>query len=180
MDRTNSKRHRGTEAQRRKGTKALTVLLLLLAVIGCDRTTGSERPPGYHALQVTLTTGDSVTAWVKVASAEDDQATGLMYRRSLAADCGMLFAYPRPRQLTFWMKNTLMPLSIAFIRSDRTISEIVDMQPDDGRPDYLLPRYSSRDAVQYAMEMPQGWFVQKKIGSGSRLTFSPALQKELE
>jgi uncharacterized membrane protein (UPF0127 family) len=143
----------------------------ILYFIGC-KTSREVHPRNYHPLTI-----ENVTAYVTIANSEEEHTTGLMYRHSLPPDCGMLFTYPKPQHMSFWMKNTFVPLSIAFIRSDGVVGEILDMMPDDGRPDYLLPRYYSQDPAQYALEMAQGWFQKHGIGKGSQITFPASLRK---
>jgi uncharacterized protein len=89
---------------------------------------------------------------------------GLMFRPSLPPKEGMLFIFSTPRPLSFWMRNTPIPLSIAYIDPDGVILEIHDMQPFDETP------VQSRSAnVQYALEMNQNWFRQHGIGPGTTL-----------
>lgn len=116
-------------------------------------------------------------AWVEVADSEAKRVQGLMYRTKLDPDSGMLFVYAQPQKMSFWMKNTNIPLSIAFITSDGVITDILKMEVYDGSPDYQLPSYRSSQMAQFALEMSQGWFEQKKIQVGDRVRFSPELQK---
>ena len=83
-----------------------------------------------------------------------------MYREKLADGEGMLFVFDRDEILSFWMKNTLIPLSIAFISYDGKIIDIKDMEPQS-----LEPVRSSR-SVRYALEVPQGWFSRAGFGAG--------------
>ena len=102
-----------------------------------------------------------VSAEIAVTPAE--QAAGLMHRKSLPDGKGMLFVYTRDELRSFWMKDTLIPLSIAFIAYDGRILEIRDMQPRD-----LTPVRSTRH-VRYALEVPRGWFGRAGIAAGDRL-----------
>jgi uncharacterized membrane protein (UPF0127 family) len=86
-----------------------------------------------------------------------------MYRESLADGDGMLFVYTTDRIMHFWMKNTLIDLSIAFISGDGRILEIRDMQKGD------LSGVISTRSARYALEVPQGWFTRENIGPGDRL-----------
>ena len=110
-------------------------------------------------------TGGSVTVNVEVELAQTDEqrSTGLMYRTSLEDGKGMLFIFNEDQVLSFWMKNTLIPLSIAYIASDGRILEIYDMEPQN-----LTPVHSSR-SVRYALEVPQGWFSRAGLEPGDRL-----------
>ena len=77
----------------------------------------------------------------------------------------MLFVWPDERERSFWMKNTLIPLSIAFIDSERRIIDIQDMEPFDGEP----PGYESAEPAQYALEVNQGFFEKRSVKVGDRV-----------
>jgi uncharacterized membrane protein (UPF0127 family) len=100
----------------------------------------------------------------EIARTGAQREQGLMYRKELNDGYGMLFIFERDQVLSFWMKNTLVPLSIAYITSDGRIIEIYDMQPGN-----LNPVNSSRSA-RYALEVPQGWFSRAGIATGDKLT----------
>jgi uncharacterized membrane protein (UPF0127 family) len=85
-----------------------------------------------------------------------------MYRESLKDGEGMLFVFDRDKLASFWMKNTFIPLSIAYIKSDGSILEIHHMRPED------LSLVRSSLSVRYALEVPQGWFDRAGIGPGDR------------
>ena len=107
--------------------------------------------------------GRSVPIKAEIARTDEERSQGLMYRERLADGEGMLFVFDRDEILSFWMKNTLVPLSIAFISSDGRIMEIRDMEPGN-----LDPVRSGR-SVRYALEVPQGWFERVNITVGDRL-----------
>ena len=86
-----------------------------------------------------------------------------MYRTSLAPNGGMLFVFEQPGEQCMWMKNTLLPLSVAFIDDDGSIVNIADMQPQTEDP------HCAAKPVRYALEMTQGWFAERGIRAGSRL-----------
>ena len=96
----------------------------------------------------------------EIAKTKEERSQGLMYRKSLPDGKGMLFVFERDEILTFWMKNTYIPLSIAYIASDGRIIDIKDMYPND-----VSPVVSSR-SVRYALEVPQGWFSRAGIRTG--------------
>ena len=104
-----------------------------------------------------------VTISAEIARSDAQRAQGLMFRQELEDGHGMLFIFERDQMLSFWMKNTFIPLSIAYISYDGRILEIHDMEPED-----LTPVRSSRSA-RYALEVPQGWFDRVGIGIGDRL-----------
>ena len=102
-----------------------------------------------------------------VAATPEERSTGLMYRREMPAQAGMLFVFEQPATQCFWMKNTLLPLSAAFVADDGTVVNIVDMQPQ------TLDSHCSAQAVRYVLEMNQGWFAKRGIRSGSKLAGAP-------
>ena len=114
-----------------------------------------------------LTVGDhKVTAEVVVTP--EQRAVGLMHRFSLKPDHGMLFVFERSEPLSFWMKNTFIPLSIAFIGADGRIVNIEDMKPQ------TEDTHWSKGPALYALEMRKGWFAEKGIGPGAVVKGIPA------
>jgi uncharacterized protein len=99
----------------------------------------------------------------EVASSPQDRATGLMNRFSLQPDHGMLFVFERPEPLGFWMKNTFIPLSIAFLDATGRILNIDDMAPQTENTHW------SAGPGLYALEMRKGWFVEHGIRPGDRV-----------
>lgn len=102
---------------------------------------------------------------VEIAQTEAERQRGLMHRESLPPDQGMLFVYPEERPLGFWMKNTLIPLDIAYIDREGRIVDIQHMEPLDERT------YPSRRPAMYALEMNQGWFEAHGVEVGDRVEF---------
>ena len=105
--------------------------------------------------------GHKLTA--EVASDEPTRATGLMHRRMLPENRGMLFVFPAAGPLSFWMMNTYVPLSIAFIDEKGAIINIADMKP------LTTETHSSAKPAKYALEMNQGWFAKRGIKAGTRI-----------
>ncbi len=103
----------------------------------------------------------------QVATTPQQLATGLMFRRAMPAGEGMLFVFGQSRQQCFWMKDTLIPLSAAFVADDGSIVNIEDMQPK------ALDRHCSLKPVRFVLEMNQGWFTQRGIGAGTRIQGGP-------
>lgn len=112
-----------------------------------------------------FSSGKKIT--VEIASTSEEKAKGLMYRKDLPHDTGMLFIFDYEQRLSFWMKNTYIPLTIGFFDSKMKLLETKDMQPHLGPvPDDKLPHYESAQAAKYALEMPLGWFAKNKIKPG--------------
>jgi hypothetical protein len=108
---------------------------------------------------------------VEAACAPRQREMGMMFRQALKADEGMLFVFPRDEELTFYMKNTCVPLSIAFIRADGVIANIAQMKA------YSLETHRSRTVCRFALEMPFGWFSKNGIAEDSKVTI-PDLHAE--
>jgi uncharacterized protein len=100
----------------------------------------------------------------QIAQTPEQRSTGLMFRKDMPANDGMLFVFEAPAQQCFWMKNTLLPLSIAFIADDGAITNIDEMKPQ------TLNSHCSTKPVRYVLEMNQGWFAKRGIKAGSKLT----------
>jgi uncharacterized membrane protein (UPF0127 family) len=99
----------------------------------------------------------------EVVAEGEARARGLMHRKSLAQNAGMLFIFDDPGIHCMWMKNTLIPLSVAFVDDRGTIVNIEDMEP------HSLESHCAARPVKYALEVNRGWFAAKGIGPGSRL-----------
>jgi len=114
------------------------------------------------AYDIPIERGGREIALVKaeIAQTQEERSKGLMYRKELPDGEGMFFVFERDEVLSFWMKNTFVPLSIAFIASDGRIVEIKDMYPHDEST-----VHSSR-SVRYALEVPQGWFSRAGVQYG--------------
>lgn len=110
--------------------------------------------------------GHKITA--EVAATPEHQARGLMHRFRLKPDHGMVFVYERAEAVSFWMKNTYIPLSIAFITADGRILNLDDMAPQDETP------HRSKGPVLYALEMRKGWFAERGIAPGDVVLGLPA------
>jgi hypothetical protein len=103
----------------------------------------------------------------EVAQTPDERATGLMFRREMAQQDGMLFVFEEPATQCFWMKNTLLPLSVAFVGDDGTIVNLDDMKPQ------TLDSHCSAKPVRYVLEMNVGWFAKRGLKAGTKLQGTP-------
>ena len=135
--------------------------LLLAAWVGCAAQEGPQQLPairlsaGIHNIQA------------EVAQTDLQRQIGLMNRRDMPPNTGMLFVFDQPATQCFWMKNTLLPLSIAFVADDGTIVNIDDMKPQ------TLDSHCSTKAVRFVLEMNQGWFAKRGLKSGAKLKGEP-------
>jgi uncharacterized membrane protein (UPF0127 family) len=107
--------------------------------------------------------GEKVIIKAEIARTKAQREQGLMYRKRLKDGEAMLFIFERDEILSFWMKNTLIPLSIAYFASDGRILEISDLEPGN------LNSVRSSRSIRYALEVPQGWFGRAGLGPGDRL-----------
>ena len=103
----------------------------------------------------------------QLAQTPEQREIGLMFRASMPANEGMLFTFERPSQQCFWMKNTLIPLDIAFVDDSGAIVNIERMKPQ------TLDGHCSEKPVRYVLEMNDGWFAKRGIKPGSRLKGLP-------
>ncbi len=151
--------------------KPIAVALLSLTLTGCE----SHRPPVVtptrpdHAVVVTVPGG---VAWLDVGVADTDveRERGLMGVTSLPADQGMAFVFPEPTRATFWMKDTPIPLSIAFVNAEARVVTIEEMQPCHEDP---CPTYASSVPYTMAVEANAGWFDSMGVAVGDRATLEP-------
>ena len=100
---------------------------------------------------------------VQVAQTQEQHATGLMFRTDMPQQEGMLFVFNAPSKQCFWMKNTLIPLTAAFVADDGTIVNLEDMQAQ------TTQSHCSTKPVRYVLEVNQGWFAKKGIKAGDKL-----------
>jgi uncharacterized membrane protein (UPF0127 family) len=108
--------------------------------------------------------GQDIVLDCEVARSEKDKERGLMFRKFLGKNRGMIFVYEKPSEMNFWMQNTHVPLSIAYIHEKLFVSSIHDMKP------FSLDIVGSEIKVLYAVEVNQGWFKANAILSGNRMT----------
>jgi uncharacterized membrane protein (UPF0127 family) len=112
-------------------------------------------------------TADMYQIDVQLATTPDQQEYGLMFRKHMPEQEGMLFVFDTPSTQCFWMKNTLLPLTAAFIADDGTIVNLADMAPQTTNP------HCSTKPVRFVLEMNQGWFAKRAIKAGFRLGGKP-------
>ena len=103
----------------------------------------------------------------QVAQSPDQRSTGLMFRKEMPQHEGMLFIFEQPTVQCFWMKNTLLPLTAAFVADDGTVVNLVDMKPQ------TTDSHCSEKPVRFVLEMNRGWFAKKGIKAGSKLAGPP-------
>jgi uncharacterized membrane protein (UPF0127 family) len=154
-------------ARRSTRRKRLVPTLLSVILLGPALAAGAELP----TIELSIK-GHRLLA--EVATTEADRAKGLMHRFSLQPDHGMLFVFKRPQPQAFWMKNTYVPLSIAFVDAGGRILNIEDMAPQTENT------HPSRGLALYALEMKKGWFADREIRPGDSVTGLGKAPKAIE
>ncbi|BEU96519.1 DUF192 domain-containing protein [Acidovorax sp. DW039] len=139
------------------------LLIAGLITLAAALPASAQNQPQMNLQRVEITAGmHRIDAQVAVAPQE--RQTGLMHRKEMPVHEGMLFVFEQPATQCFWMKNTLLPLTAAFVADDGTIVNLADMKPQ------TEDSHCSAKPVRYVLEMNQGWFAQKGIKAGSKLT----------
>jgi uncharacterized protein len=126
-----------------------------------DRRIPTQAQPKLRTIKLWLGAEELIT---EIAASEKEIMTGMMFRTEIGENEGMLFILPGPQPAAFWMKNTLVPLSCAYIDPDGTILEIHDMKPKDE-----TPIHAKATNILYVLEVKQGWFERHKIAVGTQL-----------
>lgn len=135
---------------------AAGLLVLGLLVLGKQTL---ESHPEWVSIRVA-----EVPLRVEVANDPASRSRGLMYRAALPGDAGMLFVWPQPQPLAFWMKNTLIDLDVGFFDAEGRLINVATMQAGDD-----TTRHSSASAARYGLEVNAGWFAAHAIEPGARL-----------
>jgi uncharacterized membrane protein (UPF0127 family) len=139
--------------------KILIKLFYIFAVWSFSYSTLAQQ----NLVEVTV---NEIKLQVEYANTFELRSKGLMYRKSMCENCGMLFEFDRPKYASMWMKNTFLPLDVAFATAEGVVTDIKQMEPHD-----LTPIGSSQ-LVVYALEMNQGWFAKHDIDVGDKLLLS--------
>lgn len=144
--------------------------VLLAALAGNGLAASVDQPqPKLPTIPLTVS-GKTLSA--EVADDEAEREQGMMFRKSMADGEAMLFVLDAPEHVAFWMRNTTIPLSVAYLSPTGMILEIYDLQPRDERP-----ANSRFDTIAYAIEVPQGWFARNGILPGAPVKGLPALPR---
>jgi uncharacterized protein len=140
--------------------KALSTLVL--AALLSPQFASAQDAPQMNLQRVKLSAGMHLID-AQVALTPEQRQIGLMFRKEMPQQEGMIFIFEQPAQQCFWMKNTLLPLTAAFVADDGMIVNLADMKPQTTDP------HCSTQPVRYVLEMNKGWFAKKGIKAGSRL-----------
>ncbi len=144
----------------------ITAFLLLVVAMLAGKAALAQDAPQTTLPRVKLSAGmHQITA--QVAQTPEQRQIGLMYRKEMQQFEGMLFVFEQPNQQCFWMKNTFLPLTAAFVADDGAIVNLADMKPQ------TTDSHCSAKPVRYVLEMNQGWFDKKGIKAGAVLSGLP-------
>jgi len=138
--------------------RGVLIIVLFLSIIACPplvRKLSANQEKTKKTLKI-----NEKNLTVEVADTFEKKLTGLMFRKELGKDEGMLFCFDKPQKPVFWMKNTYLPLSLAFIDANGIILQLEDLKPEDLTP------VAAKEKVLYALEVNKGWFEQNKIKTG--------------
>jgi uncharacterized membrane protein (UPF0127 family) len=144
-------------------TGALAIVMVFLAT---TFTASAQDDPQMDLKRIKLSAGMHQID-VQLAISPEQKQIGLMWRKEMPQHEGMLFIFDMPSKQCFWMKNTLLPLTAAFVADDGTIVNLVDMKPQ------TLDSHCSEKPVRFVLEMNKGWFAKKGIKAGAKLTGAP-------
>lgn len=142
-----------------------SIICLTLLVLGTTLAAAQEKPQ-LDLPRVTLGAG-MYRIDAQLATEPEQRQIGLMFRAEMPQHEGMLFVFDEPAVQCFWMKNTLLPLTAAFVADDGSIVNLADMQPR------TTDSHCSAKPVRFVLEMHQGWFARRAIKAGFRLTGKP-------
>jgi uncharacterized membrane protein (UPF0127 family) len=142
------------------------VLILLVFCFSCALAEEKAQPKlPVKTYTIVRKDGGEIIIKAEIAESAAQREKGLMFRKELKDGEGMLFVFPADRVLSFYMKNTIVPLSIAFINKEGVIAEIHDMEPLN------LRSIQSSRSLRYALEVPQGWFSSVGVAVGDTINF---------
>ena len=160
-----------SHARQYTGTRGVVSAVAAVLLLLCLSTLGlAQEQPQWGLPRLDLSAGmHRIDA--QVARSPQERQAGLMYRQEMPAHEGMLFVFEEPAIQCFWMKNTPLPLSAAFVADDGRIIDLIDMQAQ------TTDSHCSSQPVRYVLEMNQGWFAKKGIKEGFKLSGAPFTQR---
>lgn len=142
---------------------SFTFVLILISAASC-----STKKLPVKNIEITKSNGEKIYVKAEVAKTAKDRETGFMFRKKIPDGTGMIFVFDDEDIRVFWMKNTYVDLSIAYIDHNGLIRDIFDMKSES------LASVASTTSVTYALEVPKGWFKKNGISAGDRLTLPQA------
>ena len=147
------------------------ILLLISTVAGClDGSDDGDGSTGEYVVEFSRNGNTVLLLDCELADTPEERAVGLMNRTLLGDDEGMIFYYEPPREVSFWMKNTLIPLDMVFVNEWFVVVRVSQADPEPGVSDEELTRYPSGEPVRYVIEMNQGLAEENDIVPGTEVT----------
>jgi uncharacterized protein len=154
----------------RIASRSIASALIAAALAGLCTLSLAQEEPQINLPRIKLGAGMHQID-TQLAQTPEQRQIGLMWRKTMPQHEGMLFIFEQPSKQCFWMMNTLLPLTAAFVADDGTVVNLVDMQPQ------TTDSHCSAKPVRYVLEMNQGWFAKKGIKAGAKLTGEPFSSK---
>jgi uncharacterized membrane protein (UPF0127 family) len=145
-------------------------LARLAALVACTAVALAAQAQGNQRLPLVKLNAGIHLVTAEVASTDLTRTRGLMFRERLGQNEGMLFLFEAPGEQCMWMRNTLIPLSVAFLADDGRIVNVEDMEPHDESS------HCSKQPVRYALEMERGWFSKRGLAAGAKIGGLPKTQ----
>lgn len=158
--------------------RAIQPIILMVIVLNSYSLSASPKDTPQSLATVNIQI-EGAQATVEVADTEATREKGLMFRDKLPPDHGMLFVFESEQPLSFWMKNTWIPLSIAFIDREFRVIDTQEMKPPLSVMDLKVETYVSKRPALLALEMNPGWFSKHKINEGARLKIKEPIRSSL-
>ena len=149
--------------------KKFLILVPVIFSFFCMSCNSKEFKPDFDSKTFIIQTssGTNIPVKAEIAKTDEQRSYGFMYRKKIPDGTGMIFIFEYDQLLSFWMKNTPTPLSLAYIDSTGKIRSIFDMKP------FSLEPVKSTSSARYALEVPQGWFKANGIKNGDKIDLSP-------
>ncbi|MGA1819690.1 MAG: DUF192 domain-containing protein [Thermoplasmatota archaeon] len=148
----------------------LIVLLLAPSITGClDGESDEGGIEGEYLVEFAMNGTKLLSLNCELASTPEERAKGLMNRTELSDSEGMVFYYEPPREVSFWMKGTLIPLDMVFVSPEFIVVKVSQADPEPGVPDNELTRYPSGEPVRYVIEMNKGLAGENGVVAGTEV-----------
>ncbi|UPV76485.1 DUF192 domain-containing protein (plasmid) [Halorussus limi] len=173
----------GTATDANRQTSTTTASAETSTPAATSTTTETPTPPTTTDVERTVNAtfviedGENVTVTLMVANEPSERQSGLMHREELANRTGMVFAYENAKQVSFWMKNTLVPLDMIFVAPNGTVLNVEHAEPQPNASTSELETYPSDGQAKYVVELPRGFANRTGVGPGTKLVFEGPVPK---
>ncbi|MFB6292065.1 MAG: DUF192 domain-containing protein [Candidatus Nanohaloarchaea archaeon] len=161
----------------KKETTASILLLAAVILVFLNLPKGPESIDTPYSASFTVGGEETGRLSLEVADSAEERQRGLMHRKSLPDDHGMLFVFPDEAERTFWMKDTLIPLDIIFISANLTVVDVDHAYPQPNATEEELTIYRSDTPAKFVIETRRGFAEENGITAGTKVSFSPELNR---